>query len=239
MTNHRILCAGVLLSGLAWGQDHFSLDAALHNSDRPFIQATGQATISATPDQALINVAVVSEDDTTAAAVAKNAKQAGVVVTALTGEVGANHLKTVGYSVRPNYKFPKPGAPAAISGYIATNVVEVTLDDLARVSKVIDDASRLGANIQSLQYQLKDPGTVRAQLLKLASERAKTSAEAIAAGLGLKLARVWSAEEVSSEDITPMAKKAPVVMSAQAATPVETGTIDVTARVMLRMEIAQ
>jgi uncharacterized protein YggE len=49
-------------------------------------------------------------------------------------------LKTVNYSVRPSYKQPKPGAAATIDGYTATNVVEITIDDLSQVAKVIDTA---------------------------------------------------------------------------------------------------
>jgi uncharacterized protein YggE len=78
--------------------------------------------------------------------------------------------------VRPNYQHPKPGAAAAITGYIATNIVEVTLDDLAQVNKVIDSATQSGANnIQKLQFRLKNSRVVRA--LREAAEQAKAGAE--------------------------------------------------------------
>lgn len=104
-------------------------------------------------------------------------------------------LKTTTYTVRPVFWYPKPGAAATISGYRATNIVDVTLDDLAQVGKVIDAATQSGANvIQNLDYQLKSPGAIRARALRQAAEQAKISAEAIAAGLGLKVLRVLSAE---------------------------------------------
>ena len=52
---------------LAWGRplpaqgQRVSIDAALHTSDKPYIQATGEATISAKPDQAVIEIGVVSQ----------------------------------------------------------------------------------------------------------------------------------------------------------------------------------
>jgi uncharacterized protein YggE len=121
--------------------------------------------------------------------------------------------------------------------------VEVTVDDLGQVSKLIDAATQSGANIvQKLQYQLKNPGSVRAQALREAAAQAKTSAEAMASGLGLKVLRVLSVEEASSEEGFGMYKKAPpppVPGGAAPATPLEIGMIDVGANVVIRVEIGQ
>jgi uncharacterized protein YggE len=89
-----------------------------------------------------------------------------------------------------------------------------------------------------LQYQLKNPGAVRAQALRQAAEQAKTSAEAIALGLGVKVVRILSAEEVTSEEDFGMHKKAPPA-GPTPATPLEVGMIEVGVNVMLRVEIAQ
>ena len=150
-------------------------------------------------------------------------------------------LKTTSYSLRPTYQSPKPGAAAAITGYTATNVIEVTLEDLSKVSKVIDRSTQSGANvIQKLQYRLKNPNTIRAQALRAAAEEAKASAEAIASGLGLKIVRVLSAEEEGSDDSFVMSKKAPVAFGGPApATPLEAGTIEVQVGVIVRVEIGQ
>jgi len=227
---------------LARGQ-RVSLDAALHMSDKPYVQATGEATVSAKPDQALVEIGVVSQGSTAIATAAQNAKQTAAVLADLHKLLGGiNQLKTTNYSVRPSYQYPKPGAAAVITGYIATNVVEVTLDDLAQVSDVIDSAIQSGANnIQHLEYRLKNPRAVRGQALREAAEQAKASAESIALGLGLKVVRVLSAEEVTPEEGLGMAKKAPPPPppGAAPATPVEIGMIDVGVTVTLRVEIGQ
>jgi uncharacterized protein YggE len=212
-------------------------------AEKPYVQATGEATVSAKPDQAVIEIGVVTQGATAVAAAAQNATQTDAVLVDLRKLLGGSNLfKTSSYSVRANYQNPKPGAAAVIAGYIATNLVEVTLDDLARVSKVIDSATQSGANnIQHLQYQVRNPGALRAQALREAAEQAKASADAIAAGLRLKVLRVLSAEEVMPEDGLVMYKKAPAVpgQGSVPATPLEIGTIDVTARVILRIEIEQ
>jgi uncharacterized protein YggE len=122
-------------------------------------------------------------------------------------------------------------------------VVEVTLDDLSQVSQVIDTATQSGANlVQKLQYQLKNPGSVRAQAFRQAAEQAKLSAEGIASGLGLKVVRILSAEEVSPEEGFGMYKKAappPPPAGSSPATPLEIGMIEFGVNVLLRVEIAQ
>jgi uncharacterized protein YggE len=239
----------VVMIVLAWGRQspahaqRVSIDAALHAADRPYIQATGEATVSAKPDQALIEIGVVTQGATASAVAAQNAKQTDAVLAELRGLLsGSNQLKTTSYSVRPNFQYAKPGAAAAIAGYIATNIVEVTLDDLAQVSKVIDSATQSGANhIQKLQFRLKNTRVVRGQALREAAEQAKASAEAIASGLGLKVMRVLSAEEALPEEGFAMHKMAspPPSPGTTPATPVEVGMIEVDATVILRVEIGQ
>ena len=242
----RVLLVGVFV--LVWGRPNpalgqrVSIDAALRMADKPYIQATGDATMSAKPDQALVEIGVVTQGATAVAVAAQNATQTDSVLTDLRKLLGgSNQLKTTSYSVRPNYQSPKPGVAPAITGYIATNVVEVTLDDLTQVSKVIDHATQSGANnIQHLQYRLKNPRAVRGQALREAAEQARASAEAIASGLGLKVVRVLSAEEVVSDEGFGMAKRAAAPPPGPVpVTPLEIGMIDVDAEVTLRVEIGQ
>ncbi len=246
--NHRLCIAGAIV--LAWSSQapataqRVSIDAALHASDKPYVQATGDATVRVKPDQALVEVGVVTQGSTVIDAAGLNAKQTDTVLAQLrTLLSGKGQMKTTSYSVRPNYRYPKPGAAAIISGYIATNTVEVKLDDLAQVTKVIDASIESGANvIQSLQYQLKDAHRVHAQALRDAAEHAKASAEAIASGLGLKVIRVLSAEETLADEGFGYKKSAPPPPppGGQAlATPLEIGMIEIDATVSVRAEVGQ
>lgn len=220
-----------------------SIDAALHTAEKPYVQASGEAAVSVKPDQAVIEIGVISQASTAADVAAQNAKQTDAVLADLARLLGGrDKLKTTIYSVRPDYKLPKPGAAAVIYAYSATNIVEVTLDDFAQVGKVVDSASQSGANvIQGLQYRLKNPNTVRAQALRQAAEQAKLSAEAIASGLGLRVIGVLSAEELTSDEEFGMHKKAPPPppMGAAPPTPLEVGMIDVEVSVIVRVEVGQ
>jgi uncharacterized protein YggE len=120
------------------------------------------------------------------------------------------------------------------------NVVQVTLDDLGKIGTVIDSATLAGANhLQGIQFTLRDQDAVRAEALRQAATRARAEAEVLAAALGLKVVRVLSAEENSPRVVPVRAYMgAPrAAMATATATPVEAGTLDVTADVMLTVEV--
>jgi uncharacterized protein len=120
--------------------------------------------------------------------------------------------------------------------------VAVTFNDLAQVGKVVDTVLQSGANnIQRLEFGLKNPQSARSQALREAAAQAKASVEAIAAGLGVHVLRVLSAEEFVLGDDGGMAKKTPPAPpnSAMLAIEVVAGNIEVTATVTLRVEVGQ
>ena len=216
-------------------------EAPARGTDRPYVLATGQATVSTKPDQAIIDIGVITQGKTAVSVAAQNAKQTDAVLADLRKMLNASgQLRTTSYSVRPNYT--RSGATATISGYTATNVVEVTLDDLSQVGKVIDAGIQSGANnIQRLQFGLKNPQAARSQALREAAVQAKANADAIAAGLGVRVLRVLSVEESGPGRGAPLQGLERTSFAANVAPPteVEAGTVDVTATVNLRVEITQ
>jgi len=119
-------------------------------------------------------------------------------------------------------------------------VVEVSTDDLAQAGKIIDAATRSGANtIQSLQFTLKNDREAHAQALREASLRAREDADAIAAALGVKILGVLSAEETSVSQPRPIMMPMARMAEASAPTPVASGTIDIHATVTLTVEISR
>ena len=133
------------------------------------------------------------------------------------------------------------GVEPTLEGYIASNVVQVTLDDLARIGTVIDSAIQAGANrVQGIAFTLRDPDAARVAALRQAAANARAEADVLAAALGLKVLRVLTADE-DSPRITPLrvfsggARSA--AMAADVTTPVESGTLDVNADVTLSVEV--
>jgi len=206
------------------------------------MRASGEATVTAQPDRALIDIGVVTQAPNAQAAAAQNVRQLDAVLKELRQAIGAaGTLKTVSYSLQPDYRYPREGGRPTITGYTASNVVQVTLDQIDLTGKVIDAATRSGANtVQRLQFTLKDEQTVQAQALRLAAQKARASAEAIAAGLGVKIVRVLSAEE-GGGIVAPVRDMQMMRMpeaAASAPTPVEPGTLTVRATVAATFEVA-
>jgi uncharacterized protein YggE len=206
----------------------------------PSIRVTGEVTIAARPDQARIDLGVITQAPTAQAAAAQNAQQLSTTLAELRKVIGSNaDIKTISYSLTPNYRYPKDGGTPTITGYTATNIVQVKTNDLAQVGRIIDAATQSGANtIHRLEFALKDEQAVQSQALSEAAAKAKAKAQAIASALGLKITRVLFVEE-SGPQILPRVYGETRAMAAAVQTPVEPGTIDVRATVTLTVEVSQ
>ena len=217
----------------------FSLRAAPEGALRAAVPSA--ARITAKPDRVQIDVGVLTHAAQSEEAAAQNARQADAVLAAVRKAAPAAELKTISYALNPNYQYHPNGGEPTIEGYTAMNVVQVTLDELGKIGAVIDAATQAGANhVQGIQFTLRDQDAVRAEALREAALRARRDAEVLAAALGLKVLRVLTVEE-NSPRVVPIrvyggASRA--TAAAAPATPVEAGTLDVTAEVTLSVEVA-
>lgn len=226
-------CAVLSLANAAGQQPP---DRAAH----PFIRTTGDATVFAKPDRAKLDIGVVTQAPNAQAAAAQNASQTEAMIAALRRSLGtAAEIHTSGYSLTPNFSYPKPGGQPVLNGYTASNTVEIITNDLANVGKVIDAGTQAGANnVRGIEFQLRDETAVRAEALRQASLQARASADAMAAALGLKVLRVLAAEEGSPQVIRPMRSMAMAAAPSAPATPIEAGNIQVQATVTVTVEVA-
>ena len=207
----------------------------------PHIRTTGESIVQAVPDRARIDIGVVSQSESSETAASQNATKLEAVLTSLRNMLGANaDIKTVSYTLTPNYRYPREGGEPTITGYTATNVVRITLDDLTQVGKVIDAATQTGANrIQQLQFTLKDERPSQAQALREASTAARQKADVLANSLGLKIVRVYSVIESSPVVIPVRDVGFARAEMAATTTPIEPGTIEVRGTVTLTVEVSQ
>jgi len=207
----------------------------------PAITVIGEAVVTVEPDQAEIDVGVVTQSRTAIEAANENAAKLSQVIAEMKKLVGAQgEIKTAGYSLTPNYRYPKEGGKPEIVGYTASNIVRAKVWALNSVGKLIDAAMRSGANrVQRLVFTLKDEQAAQQHALRDATTKAKAKAEEIARALGVKIARVQSVTE-SGQGIRPIMAEG-VALRAEAMpsqTPVEAGTIEVRSTVTLTAEIS-
>jgi len=203
------------------------------------IQANGTATVSVKPDTARVSMGVTTTATTAQDATSQNATVAQAVLDKLTQLLGQNaDIKTLSYSLSPNYSYPPGGGNPTLLGYTATNTVQVTTADLTLPGKIIDTATQAGANrVDGLSFFLKDDSAPKGQALRLATIQAKQHADAIASGLSLHTGNVLFIQEGVTS--TPVYAATGGIAASAAATPVQTGTVDVRADVTLQIEITQ
>src|SRR4051794_20558710 len=137
----------------------------------PYIRVHGEATVSAQPDRMQMDIGVISQGATSQAAAEANAKQSSAVAEQLRKLIPAANIKTINFSVNPNYRYPADGAAPSILGYTANNTVRLELDDLKAVQGVIEAATRSGANnVNRVTFALRDESEARAQALGKAAD---------------------------------------------------------------------
>ena len=209
----------------------------------PSITVNGEATIAAEPDQAQIDIGVTTQARSAPDASRENAERLARVLAEVKKLLGkGDEVKTSGYGLNPQYRYPQGGKPEIV-GYTANNIVRIKMAKLDEVGKLIDAAMQAGANnINRLLFTLKDEEAARLDALRQASAKAKTKAEAIAASLGLKVLRIAAVTE-GERSFQPIYRQAPMArgeaLAAQAPTPVEPGTVDVRSTVTLTAEVSE
>lgn len=202
---------------------------------RPVVRASGEATVSARPDQVKVSVGVTTQARTAQEAAEQNATITSQVLEALRGLVGQNgELRTANYSINPMYASTPP--TRTVTGYQANNTIEVTINNTSLAGRAIDVATTAGAtNVVGLRFSLRDPQPVRLQALRQATMQAKTNAEAIATGLGMKVGTVLVAQE--GGQVVPFTDMRLAAAGAGASTPIEVGDVDVRASVSIEAEL--
>ena len=226
MTKPASLCIALFLTA--------SLAAA--QTPNNSIQAAGSATRNVRPDMARLNIGVVTQAATAAAAADQNATTTDAVIKALQGVLATTgSIETLYYSISPRYV--TSGGQQTGAGYIVTNTLEVTTTDVNRVGRLIDAGNGAGANtVSGPFYGLQNPDPEVQQALSAASRQALAHAAAIASGLGARAGAVISAQEGAT--VRPLLEGSGPA-STTAATPIQTGTVSVSAHVTVTVALVQ
>jgi uncharacterized protein len=207
----------------------------------PTITVTGDAVISVEPDQAQIDIGVVTQARTAPEASKENAERLSRVLSEVKKLLGkADEVKTSGYSLTPTYRYPQGGKPEIV-GYNASNTIRIKTTSLDLVGRLIDSAMQAGANnVNRLVFTLKDEEAAQLEALRAATAKARTKAAAIATSLGLKIVKITSVTE-GERALQPVFRQ-PMLARAEAAsvpTPVEPGTVDVRSTVTMAVEVSE
>jgi uncharacterized protein YggE len=203
----------------------------------------GEATLKRAPDRAWLTVATETRDVKAAEARRRNAEAMTAVQAALKGAgVAADAIRTTGYSLSPEFDWND--GRSILRGYVVRNQIEVRIDNLDRLSDVLDavNSSRsVAISIVGPRFDLKDERAVQNEALRAAVESAMARAQAIAAGAKRSVGSILRIEEHNVGGIPrppmPMTMRVQTGMAAEASTPITPGEIEIRVQVTLTVEI--
>lgn len=225
-----VLCLAAVLSMPA------TLQAQQPQEQPRTLTVSAVGTIEREPEQGVLMLAVESEAATARAAAEANATRMTQLVGALrSAGVAERRIRTVSYELRPEYaREPRDREPPRIVSYRAINMVQVTVDTVARMGGIIDTAIGSGANrVTSIELQLRDRHAAHLEAVAQAMRNARREAEAVAAAAGERLGPPLNINTggYMPPPPRPMAMARADMMQMEAATPIEGGTLTVTANV--------
>lgn len=200
----------------------------------------GSGSVFAEPDTATVRLGVEVQRQTAEEAQNENARIMNQVAASIYKlGIAKEKVQTSGYNVWPEKKYPQNQAPQIV-GYRCSNQVTVTLEDLKKISKVIDTGIASGANnVHGVQFSLKDDLATRQEALEKAVKIAKSKAQSIALASGVKLGKIDTIIEGSSN--LPQPLQGEVLAMARGAgdneTPIAAGLIEIRANVTLAYKI--
>jgi uncharacterized protein len=209
------------------------------------ITVSGSGTVMGTPDRVTISFSVQTENSDVKLAQSSNALAMNNVVDALAAAgVPRDQMKTTDYTITPVYQDDKGVFSSKVKTYQVTNTLRVTLKDTNQTGQIIDTAVNAGANqVDSIQFMLSDAQAqaLRNQALSNAVTNARADADTVASALNVTITGTNTADIAQS--YTPVAysqyNQAMDAAGAKiaAATPIQSGSITVTAQVTVTYNI--
>lgn len=225
--------AGVLVASLAGiaAQPAHAQDTSTDQVHT--ISVSGTGTIKAKPDVADVSLGVSIQRDRAGDASAEAADaMAKVIESLLANGIAEDDIQTTQLSLDPVYNYNRD--PAVIVGYNATNIVSVTVRDLAKLGSIVDAAVDAGAtNIGGISFRVDDSAALTVQARDAAMADAKAVADQLAAAAGVRITGVVSIVENVSQPPMPIYYAAEDSMAGAraATTPVLAGNVDVEVQV--------
>lgn len=210
-------------------------------TDGTLLNVSAQAEAKRVPDIATLSTGVVTQATDANAAMRANAEQMNKVVAAIKAAgIADRDVQTSGVNLNPQYHYTE-NQPPKITGYQATNTVNIVVRDIGKLGKILDALVAVGANqINGPSFDIDDKKKDEAydEARRAAVEKAQARAEMYAKTLGVRVRRIVSINEGSGfRPPMPMPMMAMAKMDRAESTPISPGesTLSVNLDVMFEL----
>ncbi|WML54013.1 SIMPL domain-containing protein [Neobacillus sp. PS3-12] len=160
----------------------------LSNYLQPYlIEVSGNNEMTVSPDMGTINLGVITENQELLQAQQQNSLTINnVIQSLLSNGIPKEKMKTFDYRIDSEYDFVE--GKQIFRGYKVTNLLQLTVDELSKIGKIVDEAVHHGANyIANVQFSLKNQDTQYQKALSMAIKDAANKASEIANTLKVHL----------------------------------------------------
>lgn len=199
-----------MATGMAQAQT-VPVQAVVMTGTRLDVSATGEVT--RVPDLAIISAGVQTLQPTATAAIEENAARMERVRAALKrAGIEDRDIQTSSINLNPEYQYDQ-NRPPRLTGYRATNTVNVKFRDLKRTGAILDALVAEGANqINGPNLTVDKPESALDEARTKAIANGRARADLYARALGMRVVRLISVSEGGGYNVPP-----PMPMMAQMA----------------------
>ncbi len=165
-------------------------------TDGTLLSISADAKATRVPDIATLSTGVVTQAADANGALRANAEQMSKVMTAVKAAgIAERDVQTSGLSIYPQYKYAENQAPA-ITGYQASNTVNLKVRDITKLGKVLDALVASGANqVNGPSFEIDEPEAAYDEARRKALKKAQLRADMYAKALGVRVRRIVSINE--------------------------------------------
>lgn len=193
------------------------------------LAAHGETRVA--PDKATITLGVQTEAPTAAGAMSANNERMNSVVAALRkAGIAEKDIQTSGLNLSPQYDYVER-EPPRLRGYQASNLVTITVNDLARLGPAVDATVKAGANqVHGISFGLKNPTAAENAAREEAVKALAAKAELYARATGHRVGRLVNLSEGGGSGVPfppPMPVAAFARMEKADSTPISAGELNI------------
>jgi len=165
-------------------------------ADGTLLSVSAQAEAKRVPDVATLSAGVVTQAADANTALRQNAEQMSRVVAAIKAAgIAERDVQTSGISVHPQYRYAE-NQPPAITGYQASNTVNLKVREIGKLGRVLDALVAQGANqVNGPSFEIDKPEPAYDEARRAALNKAKARAAMYADALDLRVRRIVSINE--------------------------------------------
>jgi len=207
-----------------------------------YISITGEGKVTGVPDVAKIQLGYSVEKRTVADAQKENTAKMNAVVDKLKKDfkIDAKDIQTANYYISPQYDYNN--GKQTLRSYLVSQNLDVKVRQMDKVSSIIEAAGAIGLNqVGNLSFEIDNPEKLKEDARAEALAQAKAKAGALSDIVGVKLGKIISFSESSSDGqsapVYSLNKMVDGMGGGGAAPTVEAGSNEITVFATVQYEI--